>query len=329
MNVCVVGLGSMGKRRIRNLRAISSDIEIIGVDSNEERRQFAKNEFGIQTSGDFSEAIKNYKFNEVIVSTGPLSHSKIIETALSNNCNVFSEINLVSDGYENNIKLAEENDKVLFLSSTQMYRKEISYIKKSVQQSGNVNYTYHVGQYLPTWHTWESYKDFFVNDERTNGCREIFAIELPWIIDTFGNVRDFSVVKGNMTTLDINYPDYYIVVLTHENGTRGTLNFNVASINPVRNLEIYGQDLFLQWMGTPDSLFSHNKETNKLEQVNMHYSLSSFSNKNTTILEDAYELELIEFFNVINNTAKPRYSFNKDMELLKIIDKFEGKYDNE
>ena len=45
MKVIVIGLGSMGKRRIRLLKKISADIEIIGVDSNMERVEFVKKEY--------------------------------------------------------------------------------------------------------------------------------------------------------------------------------------------------------------------------------------------------------------------------------------------
>lgn len=106
---------------------------------------------------------------------------------------VFTELNLVSDGYEEFTK--DEYDNRLFLSSTLLYRKDIQYIKDRVGEE-RVNYVYHVGQYLPDWHPWESYKDFFVGDKRTNGCREIMAIDLPWIESAFGKIVDFSVVKG-------------------------------------------------------------------------------------------------------------------------------------
>ena len=53
------------------------------------------------------------------------------------------------------------------MSSTLQYRKEIQFIKEEVKKvSGKVNYIYHVGQYLPDWHPWENYKDFFVGDAR-------------------------------------------------------------------------------------------------------------------------------------------------------------------
>ncbi len=61
------------------------------------------------------------------------------------------------------------------------------------ESSCNFSYTYHVGQYLPDWHPWEDIKDFFVNDKRTNGNREILVRELPWLTETFGEVIDFKV----------------------------------------------------------------------------------------------------------------------------------------
>ncbi|MCM1122071.1 MAG: Gfo/Idh/MocA family oxidoreductase, partial [Eubacterium sp.] len=190
MKIMVVGLGSMGRRRIRLLKTISSEIEILGVDSKDERCRQAESELAVSTMGNLNNAFKTFNPNCVIVSTSPLSHAAIIEQSLLYGCNVFTELNLVKDGYETNIRLAREKNKVLFLSSTFLYREEIRYIEDSVSGAmGFLNYMYHVGQYLPDWHPWENVTDYFVGEKRTNGCRELFAIELPWIIKVFGNIR--------------------------------------------------------------------------------------------------------------------------------------------
>ena len=44
-------------------------------------------------------------------------------------------------------------------------------------------FTYQVGQYLPDWHPWESYKDFYVSKRATGAYREIVPFELAWLID--------------------------------------------------------------------------------------------------------------------------------------------------
>ena len=133
MNVVVIGLGSMGKRRIRLLKE-HQDIEIYGIDSNQERCNEVAEKFGAKCFGSIADAVKNEKINCAFVCTSPLSHSAIINDCLKNNLHIFTEINLVSDGYDENIKLAKEKNLVLFLSSTFLYRKETQMIIDKVKR---------------------------------------------------------------------------------------------------------------------------------------------------------------------------------------------------
>ena len=90
----------------------------------------------------------------------------------------------------------------LFLSSTMLYRRETQYIKQQVAEFGKpVHYIYHIGQYLPDWHPWENYKNFFVGNARTGGVREIFGIDLPWLLDAFGDVESVTVQKDTISDL--------------------------------------------------------------------------------------------------------------------------------
>ena len=56
MKVMVAGLGSMGKRRVRNLQAIGVE-EIVGCDTRHDRRAEAEEEYGIPTLGCFAEGL--------------------------------------------------------------------------------------------------------------------------------------------------------------------------------------------------------------------------------------------------------------------------------
>ena len=47
MKIVVIGLGSMGKRRIRLIKELYPEYEIIGVDGREDRRNEASELFGI------------------------------------------------------------------------------------------------------------------------------------------------------------------------------------------------------------------------------------------------------------------------------------------
>lgn len=320
MRVMVIGLGSMGKRRIRLLKQYNSSIQIIGIDSNQERKKIVKDEFGISTELSIEAACSAYEFNGAFVCTSPLSHCEIIKKLIQNKIHVFTEINLVSNGYEEFIK---EKEVKLFLSSTFLYRKDIQWMTKRIQGE-RVNYIYHTGQYLPDWHPWENYKQFFVGDVRTNGCREILAIELPWIVKCFGKVKKIKVLKDKITSLQIDYPDNYLIQIEHEHGNKGLLAVDVVARKAIRRIEIYNENLQVFWEGTPDSLQEWDLQEQAYKHISTYDSIVKEKNYCDNIIENAYMDEIDAFFSWLEgNTEKVRYDFQEDFEILKLVDEIE------
>lgn len=325
MKFLVVGLGSMGKRRIRLLKFNYSNIELIGVDTKEDRKKEVEKLFNIKTYKNLDRAIEKENPVAVLVCTSPIYHSEIILKCLDKNINIFTEINLLDKNYDDIIASAKSRNLKLFLSSTFLYRNEIKYIKEKTIKEKNLTYRYHVGQYLPDWHPWESYKDFFVGDKVTNGCRELFAIELPWIIDTFGEIEGLSFIKNKVTNLEINYHDNYVVVLKHKNGNIGTLNIDVVSRKAIRNFEVYNENIHLFWDGTPNSLNEFNIESKVMKNIKVYKEVEKDNRYSENIIENAYLDELDAFIKYLNgDDSFIRYSFEKDKYTLSIIDEIEG-----
>lgn len=324
MKVLVIGLGSMGKRRIRLIRQYDALIEIACVDTDKERREQVKKMYGAAVYEDLALALECENPDCCFIATPPLSHAVAIQQCLAKQCHVFTELNLVTDRYDENMALAKKKGVVLFLSSTQLYRNEIQYIKSRVQRTDEkCNYIYHVGQYLPDWHPWESYRDFFVGERRTNACREIMAIEFPWLTDCFGKLKTTSVWKGKNSKLDINYNDSYMVFMEHENGSRGVFCIDILCRIPSRFLEIYNEEIYMKWEGTPESLCEYKTPEKALKQVLLYDRIDQLEGYNETIIENDYYAEVEEFFESVKGNATPRYSFLQDMEILGWIDEIE------
>lgn len=325
MKILIIGLGSMGKRRLRLINKINSKLVIIGVDANVEKCKEAESQFNIDTFLSIDEAKeKNKDIDTVFVCTAPLSHSRIIYSCLTNGWNVFTELNLVSDGYEENIKLAHKNNCVLFLSSTFLYREEINYLSKELKGHKKLNYIYHIGQYLPDWHPWESYKNFFVGEKRTNGCREIMAIEFPWLLNIFGDIVGYNVLSDKMSSLDITYADNYMIQLQHENDNKGVLIVDIVSPKAVRKLEVYGESIYLSWDGTPESLRYFDDKSKKLCNVSSFEQAERMEGYSSFVVENAYKNEIEDFFSLIVNRKTQSYGFREDFRVLELIDKIEG-----
>lgn len=325
MKIIVIGLGSMGKRRIR-LISERSDVEIFGIDNQESRCSEVKEKFGIECYNSIDEACRTQSIEAAIVCTSPLSHASIIKDCLNHNLHVFTEINLVTDGYDENIALAKAKGKVLFLSSTFLYRKETQTIIEKVHEAKcPLNYIYHVGQYLPDWHPWESYNNYFIGNPKTNGCREIMAIDLPWIVTAFGAIKDVKVMKSKNTELNIQYNDNYLIMIQHESGAKGVFAVDVVARKPYRHIDVYGESLQLSWNGTADSLVQFDIENKQDINISFTDASEHVDGYAAFITENPYREELNSYLKQIEDKEyQPAWSFEKDEIVLGWIDKIEA-----
>ena len=304
MDILIIGLGSMGKRR-------------------EARRAEAAALYGIATAASLDEAFAEGGLKYAFICTSPLSHAALISQCLKQGLHVFTEINLVSDGYGENQKLAEEQGVTLFLSSTPLFRREMNYVTQAVRSADSpISYSYHVGQYLPDWHPWENYKNFFVGNARTGGVREIFGIDLPWLLDAFGDVESVTVQKDTISDLGLPYPDCVTLLLRHKGGVQGVLAADVVSRKAVRSFECFGDGIHLFWEGNPKALYEF-RDGDK-QPVDTYASFEHDSRYSDNIVENAYVDELTNFFAVLKGEEQPRWSFEKDLKAIELMDKIEN-----
>ncbi len=324
MKVVICGLGSMGKRRLRLLKKYDSSLEIFGVENNSERAKQVEDEYKIKVYDSLQICYDSEKPSCLFVCSSPLSHYSIIKQGLQLGMNIFTEINVVNDGYDELIELANEKNLKLFLSSTMVYKPEIKYIINKVKiDNQKVSYSYHVGQYLPDWHPWENFKNFFVNDKKTNGCREILTIQMPWIIKCFGDIEEVKTIKASISDLNLSYPDTLMILVKHINGNIGTIFVDVVARNAITDLVVQGNNLFIQWNGSNKGLFDLDISTKQLNQIEFYTSTTHLKDYSKLIIEEPYLEEIKSFFEFVNNNTKPRYTFEEDKNVLQWIDKME------
>ncbi len=324
MKALIIGYGSMGKRRIRLLQKLINDVEIIAVDSNPERVKQAE-EAGVKPFTDLQKALEE-KPDIAFVCTSPGHHAEIILKLLERSVHVFTELNLVDKDYDKIISLANEKNCVVFMSSTMLYNKMINKIDEIVKQTTKpLTYIYHIGQYLPDWHPWESYKDFFICKKETNGVREIFAIQLPWIINTFGKISNITSNSQRCTGLDIEFNDSIIADMRHENGNIGIFLADTVSRKAVTCLEVIGEDVHIFWHGHNDDLELYNIETMEVEKISVYESIEHTEGYADNIIENQYTDEIKDFLSAVYEGTEPRYSIEKDKYTLAIIDQIEGR----
>ena len=151
------------------------------------------------------------------------------------------------------------------------------------------------------------------------------AIELPWIIKTFGKIINKIVRCDTISSLELKYPDSFIMILEHEGGHQGVLTVDVVSRKAVRNLEIFSENLYLSWNGSPNGLCVYDTKSKSMPQIDLYEKFERDDRYADNIIEDAYLAEIKLFFSRINCYGQPsRYTIMEESDTLKIIDEIEG-----
>lgn len=252
-NVCIVGLGSIGRRHSKLLaeRALG---KLIGVDLREDRREQAKNEIQFDLVADnFAEVIENHKVDTVFITLPTAFHTNIAKEAAKNGCNLFIEKPLAAsiDGLEE--VRAEIKRKKLKSYVAYCYRFAPSVQRlKAIFDSGSLGKIYsarlHISTYLPDWHPWEDYREFYMAKiEQGGGARldESHGIDLlRWL---FGEVESVFAFVETVSDLEISSDDLTIMSLKFKNGLFAEAHFDLLGRSPRIGLELIGSDGTLLW----------------------------------------------------------------------------------
>lgn len=236
MKFLVVGLGSMGKRRIRCLQTLGFR-DITGVDPREDRRAEASRLHGI-TADPTVTAAHLAGADAVIVSTPPDRHLEYLRGAVEGGKPVFVEASVLATGLRELDAAARARNVVVAPSCTLRFHPAVQDIARIVRGGalGRVtNFSYHSGQYLPDWHPWEPVTDYYVSKPETGGAREIVPFELTWLTEVFGWPE--SVLGAHGASMDVGAPidDTYAVTLKYPR-TIGVLIVDVVARAAVRRL---------------------------------------------------------------------------------------------
>ncbi len=326
--ILICGLGSMGKRRLKLIRDLHPDVQIHGTDVRADRCREVAAEYKIETYGSYDDAFKRAAPFAVFVCTAPKSHSEFVIHALENNAHTFSEINLDSRGYKRILQASEKHKRVAFLSSTFLYREEIKWIIQRARGENNLSYRYHVGQYLPDWHPWEKYTDFFVSDADQNACKELLAIELPWLTKAFGDVERFKLMAGRKSGLELDYDDTLHILFEHNSGIQGSVTLDCVCAKGVRKFDMYNHGSYIEWGGTPDTLVQYNKESKQMTPIPLYPQVKKDDAYDDFIIENPYVEEIISFFDAIakEGISTPLYTYEQNLGALDLISQIQNNH---
>jgi len=318
MKFLVIGLGSMGKRRIRNLQYLKAG-EIIGFDPRKDRRKEAEKKYKIQTFGNFDEAMSNGP-RALIVSTPPDLHMKYAMIAAQNDKHFFTEASVVSDGMDELINLCKGKKIVAAPSCTMRFHPSVKKIKELVNNRAigkPLAFTYHSGQYLPDWHPWEDYRKFYVAKKSTGAAREIVPFELVWLTWVLGEIDTISCVKGKLTKLETRIDDAYQILMRFKSGALGHMLVDVISRVPNRSCRIISEEGLIEMVwGEGVKVYRASDKSWGEYPEEKGITVEGYSEK---IKEEPYIEEMQHFVQAIKEEITYPYTFEEDKRILDLL----------
>ena len=250
MKALILGLGSMGKRRIRNLKHLGID-QITGYDIRPDRNDYARSTYDVDILADFSwEVVAAFDF--VLICTPPHLHMEAAIECARRGQHFFTELNFVRDRLDELLDLLKTSGET-FVAAPSCTLRHHPCVKKMKELLGQSPlgrpfcFIHHFGEYLPYWHPWESIHDFYVSKRQTGGAGDIVAFELEFLTWLFGDPVTVHGFGSNSGTLGVDIDDNFQFVIKFASGVNGSVLVDVLQRKANRYFRVVAENGSIIW----------------------------------------------------------------------------------
>jgi len=265
MSFLIVGLGSIGRRHLRNLHHLGvNDITVVSKEINlqpgEELPEF-------KTAPNLSKALER-RYTAAIIATPTVNHLEGALQAAMAGCHVFIEkpISHSMDGIRTLTQIVNQRNLLVQVGFQFRFHPAMLHIKKWIEEGalGKVVSAHaHWGEYLPGWHPWEDYRSgYSARSDMGGGVVLTLCHPFDYLRWLFGEVNYLYSVMSHASNLEIDTEDTAMTTLKFESGMVGTVYLDYVERPPRHDLVIIGQKGKITWYNETSSatLFSEASE---------------------------------------------------------------------
>ena len=225
----IIGGGSMGKRRIRCLQAHGVPAQAIRlVDPRADRRAESQQHYAVAGYAEFATGWA-WGPDVVIISTPTPQHMRYCLAAARAAKDFFCEIALSDSlaGTDELLTLADQHRLVAALGINNPSHIVMRQAKAWLQEeSFGAPLSYHIayGNYLPNWHPWEAYQDFY-DETQLMGVIAQELGTLYTLLET--RLQALYAQSSHSGSLDIEGPDHLQILARTLSGTAVTMQLDL------------------------------------------------------------------------------------------------------
>lgn len=250
LNVLVVGLGSIGMRHMRNLKALGIN-NVYGMDPDNSKHADFINETGNTAYTDLSSAVKEKPDLSVISSPNYL-HIEQAQTCADAGSHLFIEKPLGTSLNGVNLLIQTIQEKNLFahVGSNWKFHKSFKLMKDLIKKNeiGQITSAQIIaGQWLPDWHPWEDYRKGYSARKGLGGGIIFDSHEFDNITWLLGPISEINGFIQNSGALEIDTEDVACICIRMKSGALVTMQLDYIQRHPQRRYFISGIGGSIEW----------------------------------------------------------------------------------
>jgi predicted dehydrogenase len=298
MKVLIVGLGSIGKKHVKAIKAIAPASEIFALRS----RQNAEKYLDVTNIYNINEIVLSV-YDFVIIANPTAKHKKIIAQMVPYGFPMFIEKPVHSSlDIKDEINAIDENGNLTYVACNLRFLSCIQFVKDKltstqIRKINEVNV--YCGSYLPDWRPDINFRETYsANAELGGGVHIDLIHELDYIYWLFGMPGDVTRVFKNQSSLAITSFDYANYTLAYD-GFCASVVLNYYRRDAKRSLELVFEDeiwnvnlLTNQISSNNEIIYSSNQQIADTYYEQMNYFINCIKWKKNTFntIADAYNV---------------------------------------
>ncbi|HUV14931.1 MAG TPA: Gfo/Idh/MocA family oxidoreductase [Pelolinea sp.] len=250
MKFLIAGLGSIGRRHLRNLVELGESDILLYRTHQSTLPDDDLNQFIVET--DLYKALEQ-KPDAVIISNPTVFHMDIAIPAAKAGCGLFVEKPLAH--HTDDLFPLEDilnTKKNRFFSAFQFrFNPGLRKVKEILDsRMAGRPYSFNAcwGEYFPDWHPWEDYRSSYAaRKDLGGGVVLTLCHPLDYLRWMFGDPVELYAVTGNASDLELEVEDFADVLIQFGEGVSGSLHLDYYRRDKKQDLEIVCADGTIYW----------------------------------------------------------------------------------
>ncbi len=300
MKILIVGLGSIGKRHLKNILTIKNAKNIEIIIYSKQTKSYLGNHKNIKIFDTLDECLLEkpdvgFITNEtayhipIALKLAKLGLDLFIEKPLSNSMTNIKKL----------IKLVEAKKIVTLMGCNLRFNNCIKEIKNLIKQNaiGKIlSVKVECGTYLPDWHPHENYSNSYAAKDELGGGVVLTCIhELDYLFWFFGKIKEVFSMTGKVSDLKISVSDLSAIILKFQNDVIAEIHLDYFQKPEARSCKIIGTKGTIYW----DSLSNEVKLYDLKKEKWIRKEKVKKSHKDETYLN-----EIKHFIHCVNKKEK-------------------------